>query len=376
MTSTSTRRRAVVTVFLLLASWAESFAAESERPIVGAWRWDAWYGEGEPADSPESTLGPPKYHFRLPWFAKPLGGDKVQINGDSQEIIEQELAYAAEAGLDYWMFLEFWDQEHPDYTIALKRYRAAKNKRGIRYCLASEDSRLDKVGASGWPRLIEQFKDPNYQMVLNGRPLFFIFRLPKKVSKSDWRQLGNAAVAAGLKRPYLVLMSEKPEQNAKDLEALGLDAMSAFGIGPYSMKQPSYAELCEMIRRDRWEKCRELRIPSVTFASSGWDTRPRNERPPTWATSWLKASPPDKTPPAEQKPLIDAVTATPEELAAHIRDAVAWTQQNRDINPSNTILIYGWNENDEGGWLIPTLGADGRPNEERIKALGKVLRGK
>lgn len=82
---------------------------------------------------------------------------------------------------------------------------------------------------------------------------------------------------------------------------------------------------------------------------------------------------PDPTPPAKQKSLIDATTATPDELAAHLRAAVEWTQVNRDLNPANVIIIYAWNEHDEGGWLQPTLGADGRPNEERIRALGKVL---
>jgi hypothetical protein len=138
------------------------------------------------------------------------------------------------------------------------------------------------------------------------------------------------------------------------------------------MTQPSYAEQCAMIRRDRWEKCRSLRLPSITFASTGWDTRPRNERPP----SWMKEVPatPDPTPPAQQKPLLDSVTATPEELASHILEAIEWTAANRDLNPANALIIYAWNEHDEGGWLQPTLGSDGRPNEERIQALGKVLR--
>ena len=78
--------------------------------------------------------------------------------------------------------------------------------------------------------------------------------------------------------------------------------------------------------------------------------------------------------PAQQKPLIDSVTATPEELAAHIREALAWTKANRDLNPANAVIIYGWNEHDEGGWLLPTLGPDGKPNEERINAVGKILR--
>jgi hypothetical protein len=115
-----------------------------------------------------------------------------------------------------------------------------------------------------------------------------------------------------------------------------------------------------------------LRIPNITFASAGWDTRPRNERPP----AWMKEVPatPDPTPPARQQPLIDSVTATPDELAAHLREAIEWTKVNRDLNPANAVIIYAWNEHDEGGWLQPTLGSDGRPNEERIKAVGKVLR--
>jgi hypothetical protein len=187
--------------------------------------------------------------------------------------------------------------------------------------------------------------------------------------------LGDASVAAGLKRPYLVRMGWRPETDAKDIAELGFDAVSAYARGgSYSMKQPAYAEQCALIRRDRWEKCRALRIPSVTFASAGWDTRPRNERPPPWIKGMVTKPEPDNTPTAQQKPLIDAVTATPDELAAHVCEALEWTKANRDLNPSNAVIIYGWNENDEGGWLIPTLGFDGRPNEDRITALGKVLR--
>ena len=121
-----------------------------------------------------------------------------------------------------------------------------------------------------------------------------------------------------------------------------------------------------------WEKWRRERTPCITFATAGWDTRPRQERPPSWC-SWVKATP-DPTPPAQQKPLIDATTATPDEIAEHLREAIPWTQANRDLNPANAIILYAWNEHDEGGWLQPTLGADGKPDVSRIKAIGKVLR--
>lgn len=358
---------------LLLALLASLQATEDTRPIVGAIRWDGWYGEGEVVKQTEASLGQPKYHFRLPWFASVFEGGKVRINGDSQSVVEQEIAYAAQAGLNYWAFVDYAG-EAADMHIALNRYLASKDKRGVRYCFVEEGARLDRIGTTGWPRLVEHFRSADYQTVLDGRPLLFVFVKTTRLGKPEWDELKRQTIAAGMKAPYLVLMGWNPKQDAKDMTALGFDAVSAYARGgSYSMKQPSYVEQCDLIRRDRWEKWRSLRIPCVTFASAGWDTRPRNEHPPFWMKSEVKADP-DPTPPEQQTPLVDSVTATPEELATHIREAVQWTRANRDLNPSNTVVIYAWNEHDEGGWLQPTLGAKGLPNTDRIISLHKALR--
>jgi len=364
------------TVALISALWLASLAAlaagQEAPPIVGAIRWDGWYGTGSVVKAVEASLGPPKYHFRLPWFARVVGEGKVSINGDAQAVVEQEIAYAAKAGLNYWAFVDYCDEASAMH-IALNRYRSAKDKKGIRYCFVEEGPRLDGLGTAAWQRLVEHFRHPDYQTVLDGRPLLFVFVKTTRLGRSEWDELKRQTLNAGLKPPYLVLMGWHPEEDAKDMAALGFDAISAYARGgSYSMTQPSYAEQCAMIRRDRWDKCRALRLPSVTFASAGWDTRPRNERPPPWCT-WVTATP-DKTPPAQQKPLLDSVTATSDELATHIREALEWTKTNRDLNPANALIIYGWNEHDEGGWLQPTLGPDGRPDEARIRALGRVLR--
>ncbi|MHB8969740.1 MAG: hypothetical protein ACYC4N_04720, partial [Pirellulaceae bacterium] len=84
--------------------------ASPERPIVGAIRWDAWYGQGTPVSEVEKTLGPKKYHFRLPFFAQVISPSEVSINGDQLAVMELEISYAADAGLDYWAFVDYWDQ--------------------------------------------------------------------------------------------------------------------------------------------------------------------------------------------------------------------------------------------------------------------------
>jgi len=137
-------KRLLTWLALLLNSLAATVAA-GEPPIVGAIRWDGWYGEGGVVKSVEASLGPPKYHFRLPWFARVMSEGKVSINGDSQAIMEQEIAYAAQAGLNYWAFLDYLD-EAPGMSIGLNRYLAAKDRKGIRYCLIEEGARLDKAG--------------------------------------------------------------------------------------------------------------------------------------------------------------------------------------------------------------------------------------
>lgn len=84
----------------------------------------------------------------------------------------------------------------------------------------------------------------------------------------------------------------------------------------------------------------------------------------------------DATLAGKQKPLSDAVTAKPAELAAHLRDAIQWTQPHRDLKPGNAVIILARNAHDEGGWLQPTLGAKGIPNAERIGVLRRLLHNK
>jgi hypothetical protein len=376
----------VFSVISLLTALSKSSVAQpkASAPIVGAIRWDAWYGDrpaGQvspiPREQVEKTLAPPKYHFRLPFFAHVDADGTVSINGDSQATMDQEITYARRAGLDYWAFVDYWSD--PTLTIAFKRYTAAKEKKGIRFCFIEEGGRLDGQGLDGWtstaiPRLVAEFADPNYQRVLGDRPLLFVFGPPKIIGKSQFDALSQAAIAAGLQRPYYVLMGFHPVQDNDDAQALGFDAVSSYAKGAgYVWDQWAYSDLTKAVQSSYWDTCRDNHISTVTFVSTGWDPRPRLENPVTW----IHVTPhPDPTPPAQQQPLIDGATASPDQIAAHLKAAIQWTKQNRDIDPANAIIVYAWNENDEGGWLIPTLGPNGKPDTGRIDALAHVLAAK
>ena len=119
-----------------------------------------------------------------------------------------------------------------------------------------------------------------------------------------------------------------------------------------------------------WGVCRQHGIPTVTFATAGWDTRPRIEHP----VKWIKVpAVPDPTPPWSRNRCSTTSPRRPAQLVKHVQEALAWTVHNPDLTPANAVIIYAWNENDEGGWLMPTWTAQGQPDTDRIESVGRVL---
>ena len=143
--------------------------AEEDRPqpIVGAIRWNAFYGQEGAVKEVERSLGAKKFHFRLPFFAKISSDATVTIDGDSQEIMDREIAYAADAGLNYWAFVDYWEEK--GLTIALRRYMDAKDKHGLRFCFIEEGGWLiPTLNANGTPNT-ERLDAIRFLLKKNGR---------------------------------------------------------------------------------------------------------------------------------------------------------------------------------------------------------------
>jgi hypothetical protein len=97
---------------------------------------------------------------------------------------------------------------------------------------------------------------------------------------------------------------------------------------------------------------------------SGRDRRPRIERPVPWESYQKPGEGLDRY----------YETATPEQVADHLRKALDWTVTLSNACPARSVLIYAWNENDEGGWIVPTLNADGSTNTARLQVIGHTLK--
>lgn len=344
---------------------------KADHPLVGAIRWDAWHGEkGEPGQVVQKTLTPEKYHYRLPYFAKLTPEGKVIIRGDSQEIMDQEIAYAKAAGIDYWAFVMY--EPGTALRLSLDFYLTSSHRQDVKFCLVVEHGRFGSKDtfATICPQLVALMAQPSYQKVLNGRPLLYLGFISEDSVAKNWGtwEAFAAAVAtlraktkqAGAGDPYIVIMDFSSDYAAKYARKLGADATSAYAMSAGAAEGAPFAE-CRRKLIAKWDKSATLGVGVVPLVSMGWDPRPRVDTPTPWALPGY----PGKG---------YFITPTPAEAADHLREAMDWVARHADAAAAQAIIIYAWNENDEGGWIVPTLNPDGSANEDRVKALGAAVR--
>ena len=104
------------------------------KPVVGAIRWDAWFGDlSRVGTSVESTLSPKHWHHRLPFYATEVSDDEVLARANSQQVMDKEIAYASAAGLDYWAYV-IYPLDNP-LSLGLKLYLSSEHRSNINFCL-------------------------------------------------------------------------------------------------------------------------------------------------------------------------------------------------------------------------------------------------
>ena len=86
----------------------------------------------------QKNLNPNNGTIASPSMARRFPTAKSVVCGDSQEVMDREIAYWHAAGLDYWAFLHY----HPrrshvadSYNYGLRLYLNSKHKADIRFCV-------------------------------------------------------------------------------------------------------------------------------------------------------------------------------------------------------------------------------------------------
>ena len=330
--------------------------ADEPAPVIGAIRWDGWFED----NTWQRNIDDPKWQYRLPFYAERKEDGTVRVVDDTQAIMDQEIAYASAGGLDYWAFCYYHPKSWPEadkYNHSWKRYLASEKRKDLNFCLLLQGGQ--HMGpAEEWPetvaRFVRFFKEPGYQRVCDGRPILYIFYcehlLPHfggmEAAREAFALLRSESVKAGAGDPYIVAqlwlhMLEEPY-----VKELGFDAVSAYSAHGDSKPNLPHARLIE-INREYWETFKASGHAVVPLVNAGWDGEPRNYEGSSF------------------------VHAKPEEVALSVKNALDWIAENRTVAKANAVLIYAWNEYDEGGWLCPTLD-EGSARLDAIAALLKT----
>ncbi|MGC8668142.1 MAG: hypothetical protein ACP5VE_08525 [Chthonomonadales bacterium] len=346
------------------AAAASTAVASAQRVLVGAIRWDGWHGsQSEVGRVLQTTLDPIQWRYRLPFYARISPDGHVEIDGSSQQVVDEEIRQASAAGLDYFAFVTY--PAGTPMSLGLDRYLSSPIRSRIHFCLITEALRWKDPAFR--KRVEDLMAEPGYLTVLNRRPVLFLGFLDEDTIAAQWGSarafrkalddLRRNLRRRGFGELYLVIMDFHAVPGALWAERLGADAISAYATEGGGRGAP-YAALAAHTEHF-WNDCLKTGRHVVPLVMTGWDRRPRVMHPHPWEP-W-------------QKPGVGIEkyyqTATPQEIAEHLLHAIRWIGSHADADPPRLILIYAWNENDEGGWLVPTV-AEGNA---RLRALRAAL---
>ena len=387
---------AIIGGFSAAADAQERAATGSPHPLVGAIRWDAWYGalpdtarppasvpypgfdparnrlvSQDPGKETQRSLSAEPWRYRWPFFtALSAEGTAQAFNGNRPEVLEKEIDDAARGGLDYWAFTAYPEPAPLSYT--LKTFLTCKNRDKLKFCLFvplwPAYGRIPDNGAEQayWAYLLRMVRQPNYLRVQGARPVlcmgFFNSELANKILEGPWPSFTNELARCGLGKPYLVICEGSPKTAKRYSDLFGGDALSAYAIASSQAKGAPFSELAAHAETF-WESCEATGTPAAPICMTGWDHRPRVMSPVSWESYQLQKD-------ADQYYFKQG---SPEELAAHVGRGVAWYKKHPGKKGTELVLIYAWNEFDEGGWLVPALPPPQGEGAARIDALRKVL---
>jgi hypothetical protein len=349
-----TRRRLLLgaTAFVL----SRRALAAHTGTTVGAIRWDAWYEPSyglERADA-EAAIGQASYQGRAPSCAVATNGTTnatVSFAGcGTQAQMDSEITAAVAAHIDYWAFCFYGTGTYTSLSNGWLLYQSSSLKAQIKWCMIYGWTLFVTQAASIQSTLVGLLGQSNYQRIAisgTARPLLYLLSDGASLSALAiaLAAFRSACVAAGLPTPYVVVLlgGLAPRGIVK---STGADAVGNYAYAAPVPLAGTYSQLVSNAEGE-WMTLAATGQSVVPTAMTGWDRRPRAERP-------------GRAEAAMQAPYRGSeeyfAAGTPTQIAAHVGDMVTWLRANTSAAPAQTGLIYSWDEHDEGGsTLNPTL---------------------
>ena len=303
---------------------------------VGAIRWDAYFSTNHPERNVSrevaKALSPEEFHFRAPYFSIINNQGNVEFPEETQEQFDNEMQLASDAGIDYFAYC--WYRENDIMSYARKRHLKSKLRKKVKMAAIINVSSLDDESVTA---LCEATKDDCY-LKFDGHPVIYVFNAVNSLPQLRQR-ITDLLIEKGLKTPFFIGMNASPTPySVTRIKHSGFD-----GIGSYGFSAKAQGEDFSSFAKRNQDMCRlrnGMDIEHIPLLCLGHDFRPRIKNP----VSWMGGN-------------NFSYVATDDEIYLHAKNIFEIQKENS--SNSNTMLIYAWNEHDEGGWICPTLSGDG-----------------
>lgn len=314
-----------------------------EKIKIGAIRWDAWVGDiNNVGLEVEKCLSNPKYSNRLPFYTKINDERRVEIRCTNKIIIQKEIEYAKYANIDYFAFC--WYPFNSGLDTARNLFLEV-NKNKINWCIILGTNPFNEEDAL-W--LIEQFNRNDYEKI-NNRPIVYIFNINDESAKIINFIRNNSKNY----NPYFIGLVWNEEQAKKYTYMYTLDAVSQYCTpGQNNLKY----DIISNKEEKKWQKY-SLINNVVSWVTTGWDKRPRYENPVSWEDCSKFNNEYIKSPTLKQ-------------LQNHLKNALFFQASNYK---NGMVLLYAWNEFDEGGFIAPTISKNNVINTEKLDVIKKTI---
>jgi len=328
---------------------------------IGAVNWDC----SLPPDTyfgyfQTNSLSPRKFRKITPYYADILGGERISYHWRSQEEYDRELAYAIEAGIDYFAHVWYGEEgsklcphsrpescSHRVYELAWARkmHSTSALRDQIHLCAIVS---VHPYTEGDLTELVTAMQQSWYEKI-DGRPLVYIFN---GCRRDIITRLREKCRHLGCADPFIVPMLHRDSDHNQDFS--GVEALSAYTEAAAGLE--SYGALsAEVIASN--ERRRQTGLPLIPLYSVGWDPSPRIDHPCPWCGYEDAAYMP---------------FASEEELKKGAEELADWIKDKAGDDFVGHIMTFAWNEFEEGGMLCPMMDEAGGADTARVRIFREI----
>ena len=329
--------------FGILASSTKTYG----KVLLGAYYFDGWN-----STSPHITPALKKTFF----VREPKWGWVTS----QQNVMDQQIIEASNAGLGFFSFCWYANNQRDSLNNALELYHKSNYKKRLKFCLLVANHEGFFITPKNWELSTDQWIShfsTNEYLEVDGKPLIIFFSIDNLINKFGSAQAVKDALESfrqkakknGLRGLSIAVCVTARGTTLKLSEQCGFDIVTGYNhhsLGFHGESQQVPIASMQSSEYKMWDNLsRWSKLPYMPVSTLNWDPRP-------WANvrnGYNEAQ--------------YYVGYSSNSVYKSVSQIVKWL--NNDANNTTTEkigLLYAWNENGEGAYLTPSKNGDNMLN--------------